>query len=279
LLVLTGDGVYRPAAAARRESDPLGAMTPHAASLGCAELMVQTYRHCYLTGEDGIGLASLRPCMLVGGGDFAAGRPVPAIVRSIGAAWPRNLRDGSACPPFLHVLDALRATLQLAQALARRPQHLARAWNLAPPPSDAWPLSRIAERLLAQLGGAGPGAGWPHPAAASEPRFPEPTTSLSEPAKHAAANRLEGRALADALSWRPLLTPEMALDWTAEGYRRLEAGADAGFIGEQIARFAALSKDGEDEARGASAGATGHRRIPLSMPMLQRKPSHVATLA
>ncbi len=279
-LVVTSDSVYRPAAAPRRESDPLGAPTPQAASLACAELIVQAYRQCYLSGEDGIGLASLRACMLVGGGDFTSGRVVPELVRAIAAARPLALADPSFCPPFLHVLDALHATLLLAQALARRPQHLARAWNLAPEPSDAWPLSRIAERLRARLGGASPADGRPPPNAASPPRLAAPGTLLPPSAKLSNANRLDGRALAEALGWRPMLAPEMALDWTADGYRQLEATADTGFIAEQIARFRALSATTPELAVGPDRKSNldhGLGRLPMTMP--QRKASHAATLA
>jgi CDP-glucose 4,6-dehydratase len=282
-LVVTGDSVYRPAAASRRESDPLGAPTPRAASLACAELIVQTFRHCYLSSEDGIGLASLRACMLVGGGDFTPGRPVPELVRAIAAARPPALADPGCCPPFLHVLDALHATLLLTQAVARRPQHLARAWNLAPDPSDAWPLSRIAERLRARMGGASPRGEAP-PGAFSPPRLAAPGAAMPPSATLPCSSRLDGRALAAALGWRPLLEPETALDWTADGYRRLDTTADAGFIAEQIARFRALATTRPETAVDADLGLTldrgrGLGRLPMPMPMPQRKASHAATLA
>lgn len=280
-LVVTSDSVYRPAAAPRREIDPLGAPTPQAASLACAELIVQTFRHCYLSGEDGIGLASLRACMLVGGGDFTSGRLVPELIRAIAAARPPALGDSSFCPPFLHVLDALHATLLLAQALSRRPQHLARAWNLAPAPSDAWPLSRITERLRARFGVASAGDA-PPPRTESPPRMAAPGTPLPPSAKLGATNRLDGRALAEALGWRPLLEPETALDWTADGYRQLEATADKGFIAEQIARFRALAVTTPGMAVDSDLDRKlDHRRGlgRLPMAMSQRRASHAATVA
>ena len=87
-----------------------------------------------------------------------------------------------------------------------------------------------------------------------------------------------------ALGWRPLLAPETALDWTADGYRRLDATADTGFIAEQIARFGALATTRPETAVDADLCFTldrgrGLGRLPMPMPMPQRKASHAATLA
>lgn|GEM_PF-2065892 len=181
---------------------------PGAASLACAELVVASYRATYLLPADGVGLATLASCALIGGGadgngdDFAcrlraAATGEPAAARAAGAAGSR---------PFLHVLDAVEASLELARALCREPAHFARFWQLGPLDPDA-----CGTALAAALG---------HP-----------------PPVPGAAPQHDGRALAAALGWRPALDPPTAIAWTIEGYRSAKREAHAGFLARQIDRF------------------------------------------
>jgi CDP-glucose 4,6-dehydratase len=208
LVVVTGEAVYGPASRSACEATPIGGETPVAASLACAEQIVACYRATYLPPIDGIGLATLRPVTLIGGGDATTedplGRHLRRLARGSVAAIPPA---PELFRPFLHVLDALAAGLGLAEALALAPAPFARAWNLAPPDPAACRAAIAAGAMLP----------------------PSPVLD---------AAAIDGGALAEALGWRPLLAARTAIDWTLEGHRRFVEEADGGFLFDQIDRFA-----------------------------------------
>ncbi len=237
MVVVTSDKAYRPSSEPRGEADPLGGVEPYSASKACADIIAETYRHCYLSPEDGIGLATARAGNVIGGGDFAADRLVPDLVRGIAAGRTVSLRHPDAIRPWQHVLDAVHGYLLLAQALATTPRSFAGAWNFGPVQAP-WPVRDVADRLVARLGGA-----W-----AAVPRAGGHETPIL---------RLDPTAAIERLGWRPRLDTATAVDWTAEGYRRLEQEASGRFVLDQIERFADLAAPGD--ALGWSRPAGGQR--------------------
>ena len=237
VIVVTSDKCYRPRAEPCFEDDPLGGSDPYAASKACAELIAQSYRTCYLTPEDGIGLATVRAGNVIGGGDLSPHRLMADLVRAARAGQPVRLRHPEAIRPWQHVLDALHGYLLLAQACARRPTQYSGAWNLGPVPEDHWTVAKVAEHVVRQLGGGIE----VHP----------PVESLETPTLRLATEKVEQR-----IGWRPALSTEEAIDWTVAGYRRLLDERDGAWLYEQIARF-------EERTEIASrAAANTHRHRP-----------------
>jgi len=245
MVVITSDKAYRPSIEPRREGDHLGGHEPYSASKACADIIAECFRHCYLQPEDGIGLATARAGNVIGGGDFSRHRLIPDLVRGIAAGETVPLRHPDAVRPWQHVLDALSGYLLLAQALVRQPRDFARAWNFGPLEPAPWSVARIADRLVSRLGG-----GWL--VAAEEGRHEVPVL------------RLDPTAAVALLGWRPVLDTAAAVDWTAEGYRRLETEASGRFVQDQIERYMALLPD---------AAAAGSSARPLT-PALTRKTAH-----
>jgi CDP-glucose 4,6-dehydratase len=238
----------------------VGSGDPVSASLACAEIIAETFRRCYLQPADGIGLATLRLPEIVGGGDFGRGRLVPDVVRAAAAGRLAAPATPGLARPLLHVLDALRHCLELAEALVHRPRACASAWSPDAAPPGAWPADAIADHVMAHIEGR-------QPPANPVPRPARPVLHLdclglrSESTPSLVRDRapLEGCATLDVAT---------ALGWTVEGYRRLEADGDAGFIAEQIERFGALSK--APTSRGA---------LPFDPPKPPAKASHVSLSA
>ncbi|HRY26547.1 MAG: CDP-glucose 4,6-dehydratase [Geminicoccaceae bacterium] len=233
MVVVTSDKAYRPSTEPRGEADHLGGIEPYSASKACADIIAEAYRHCYLSPEDGIGLATARAGNVIGGGDFAADRLVPDLVRGIAAGRTVPIRHPDAIRPWQHVLDAVHGYLLLAEALATAPRRFARAWNFGPVQAP-WPVRDVADRLVARLGGQ-----W-----AAVPMAGRHETPVL---------RLDPTAAIEELGWRPRLDTAAAVDWTAEGYRRLEAEASGRFVLDQIERFSDLRPVGEVAGRGRPA--------------------------
>ena len=118
VIVATSDKVYepRPDGGAHSEQSPLGGVDPYSASKAAAELVTASYRRSYLAPK-GVAVATVRAGNVLGGGDWAADRIVPDVVRALAAERPVVLRHPEAVRPWQHVLDPLAGYILLAERL------------------------------------------------------------------------------------------------------------------------------------------------------------------
>jgi CDP-glucose 4,6-dehydratase len=150
---VTTDKVYenREWAWGYRENEPLGGYDPYSNSKGCSELVTAAYRSSYFNprdyGQHGVAVASARAGNVIGGGDWAADRLLPDIIRSILAGEPVRIRNPHAIRPWQHVLEPLSGYLALAQRLYEDGAHYAEGWNFGPHDDDAWPVEWIVQRF------------------------------------------------------------------------------------------------------------------------------------
>jgi CDP-glucose 4,6-dehydratase len=233
VVVVTTDKCYRDQDGAPCAEDaPLGGADPYSASKACAELVAAAYRASFLA-EARVGVATARAGNVIGGGDMAADRLVPDLVRAAlggGGGRPVVLRYPHAVRPWQHVLDALAGYLLLAERLAGDPAGWAGGWNFGPDETgdSGWTVGRVARELLRALGGA-----------------PATVVHAAQAPRHeVAVLRLSAARARERLGWRPLLPLPEAIAWTAEGYSRLlgrGAGAGGGgdWLDEQIGRYEA----------------------------------------
>lgn len=226
ILVVTSDKVYANDGAGRAfvEADRLGGKDAYSASKAAAEIAAGAYRQSYFAPR-GIALATVRGGNVIGGGDFAADRLVPDLVRAVAAGTELVLRHPEATRPWQHVLDCLSGYLVYAEALALG-EPVPPSLNIGPDPGRRLSVGEVADAMLAALGGER-GTGWRH----------EPVPgSLEVPAL--AVDAGEARR---ALAWRDRLPGMAALDWTAAWYRAWAAGEDLRAVTlDQIARYQCL---------------------------------------
>jgi CDP-glucose 4,6-dehydratase len=144
-----------------RESEPMGGFDPYSNSKGCAELVTSAYRSSYFNpdkvDEHKVALASARAGNVIGGGDWAADRLIPDILRAISDGKPVVIRNPRAIRPWQHVLEPLSGYLLLAQKLYEDRVNYAEGWNFGPSDEDARPVQWIVERLTELWGD---GASW-----------------------------------------------------------------------------------------------------------------------
>lgn len=135
MVIVTTDKVYKNSETGHsyQESDPLGGHDPYSASKAACEILVSSYKHCFL---EHIGVATARAGNVIGGGDWSADRLIPDAVR----AWKNNqtldIRRPDAVRPWQHVLEPLCAYLILAQKMCTQPE-VGQAYNFGPGVSDA----------------------------------------------------------------------------------------------------------------------------------------------
>jgi CDP-glucose 4,6-dehydratase len=139
-----------------REDEPMGGHDPYSNSKGCAELVTSAYRRSFFQ-EKGIALASARAGNVIGGGDWAADRLVPDILRAFEQNQPVVIRNPHATRPWQHVLEPLSGYLSLAEHLYTQGQTFAEGWNFGPKDDDARPVQWIVEHMVNSWGN---GASW-----------------------------------------------------------------------------------------------------------------------
>ncbi len=138
IVVVTTDKVYEnpESGVAFAEDAPLGGHDPYSASKAACEMVVQSYRRSFLSHDNAPLLASARAGNVIGGGDWAADRLIPDIVRASQNKQPLQLRYPQATRPWQHVLDSLSGYLMLASGLLQGQSELASSWNFGPSDSD-----------------------------------------------------------------------------------------------------------------------------------------------
>jgi len=120
-----------------RENDPMGGFDPYSASKGCTELVTNSYRNSYFNVHDygkkhNVLLASGRAGNVIGGGDWAADRLIPDIVRAASVNDSVFIRNPLATRPWQHVLEPLSGYLTLGWQLLEGKVECADGWNFGP---------------------------------------------------------------------------------------------------------------------------------------------------
>ena len=134
-----------------RESEPMGGHDPYSNSKGCSELVTSAYRKSFFSGS-GVALASARAGNVIGGGDWAADRLVPDILRAFERDLPVRIRNPHSTRPWQHVLEPLSGYLSLAERLWTDGSAFAEGWNFGPRDDDARPVQWIVERMASAWG-------------------------------------------------------------------------------------------------------------------------------
>lgn len=211
-----------------REDEPMGGFDPYSSSKACAELVTSAYRNSFFKPK-GLPLASARAGNVIGGGDWAADRLVPDILRALEAGTTPKIRNFSAIRPWQHVLEPIRGYMMLAEHLVIRGMEYAEAWNFGPEDRDARPVSDIVSGLMRRAGRAG--------------QWQVTENHVSHEAHHLKLDISKAKA---RLGWIPRLDFAQALDlitqWTEEAgktrsvrevtveqilnYQKMESSAD-----------------------------------------------------
>src|SRR5208282_4414410 len=214
VVIITSDKCYENLEDQRAygESDRLGGADPYSASKAAAELVVAAYRKSFFAAgkcAGTTGVASARAGNVIGGGDWAADRLVPDVIRAALEGRQVFIRNPNATRPWQHVLNPLSGYLSLAERLYESPDRFAESWNFGPDPSDCVPVLTVLHRLREFWG---PGLSWqfdtgPHP---HEDAF----------------LKLDCAKAKALLEWEPLWDLDRGLEATAQWYKAHQSRQD-----------------------------------------------------
>lgn len=197
-----------------RENDPLGGYDPYSASKGCAELVTNCWRDSFFNPAD-YGrthetlLASARAGNVIGGGDWAADRLIPDIMRAVSKNEKVKIRNPVATRPWQHVLEPLSGYLLLGQKLLEGRREFAEAWNFGPADAFHLTVGEIAEQVKGI---------WP--------KIDFEIQESPDQPHEAGKLHLDCSKARSLLKWSPAWDGKTALENTVEWYRTFfESGA------------------------------------------------------
>ena len=141
-----------------REDDPLGGFDPYSSSKACSEIVTNAYLRSFFNSENhnshGVALASARAGNVIGGGDWGQDRLLPDCFRSLLSGRRIVIRNPLATRPWQHVLESLSGYLLLAEALYKKGQAYAGAWNFGPFDDEAKPVEWIVRKICEKWEGS-----------------------------------------------------------------------------------------------------------------------------
>lgn len=227
VVVITTDKCYenREWVWGYRENEAMGGYDPYSSSKGCAELVTAAYRQSFFTKTEAesVAVASVRAGNVIGGGDWAADRLIPDMVRAVAEGLPVVIRNPHAIRPWQYVLEPLSGYLLLAQRLYEDGVAYAEGWNFGPSEDDAKPVQWIVEQLTGMWG---EGASW--------------TLDKTEHPHEAHYLKLDCSKARMRLGWQPRWTLTRALEDIVSWHKGHQRGDDMhDFSLKQIAEFQA----------------------------------------
>jgi CDP-glucose 4,6-dehydratase len=177
------------------ETMPLSALHPYDVSKAAGDMIATSYARTY-----GVKVAITRCGNLYGPGDTNWERLFPGIIRQLLEGQRPIIRsDGTLTRDYLYVEDAANCYLQLAEALAARPDLAGEAFNFA----SGRPLSVLEVVTLMQ-------------ASVGTSLEPDVRATASGEIAHQYLSAEKARAV---LGWEPTHTFEEGLDRTVAWYR------------------------------------------------------------
>jgi CDP-glucose 4,6-dehydratase len=224
-IMITTDKVYEnnEQGIAFKEEDKLGGYDPYSASKAATEIAIASYRNSYFNPQQypkhKKAIATMRAGNVIGGGDYAADRIIPDIVRSIERAQPVTLRNPRAVRPWQHVLEPLFAYLQLAEQLTLDPVRYATAYNIGPELSDVLDVETVTQTFIRHFG-------------EGNYQIDQHTPALHE----ANLLTLDNSKIKSELGWQPKYDATQAIALTASWYANKEQSAHEKCM-EQIAAY------------------------------------------
>jgi CDP-glucose 4,6-dehydratase len=190
-----------------RENDRMGGYDPYSSSKGCSELLTHSYRNSYFNpAEYGTNhqtlMASCRAGNVIGGGDWAADRIIPDIMRAADDGEPVEIRNPWATRPWQHVLEPLGGYLLVGKKLIEGNAQVACGWNFGPTDEGKISVQQVVEYAKTH---------WDQ----IDYRFPENTDGLHE----ANLLKLDCSKAHSELGWDPVWKSEQTFEKTASWYR------------------------------------------------------------
>ena len=208
ITVATTDKVYENEENGKsfKEFDKLGGKDPYSASKAATELVTRAL--VLSNNPHRIPVSTVRAGNVIGGGDWAADRLIPDIVRAVESQETLEIRNKNATRPFQHILDCLSGYLLVAQEhMPKKNVKVFNSYNIGPDKSIS--VLEAVNWFLTIIG--------------NELQIVEKSAKIEE---HIELH-LDNSKAKNELKWLPHYSPEESLRNVANWYQKNMKGIDA----------------------------------------------------
>lgn len=204
---------------AYKEDDHLGGYDPYSSSKACAEILTSSYRRSFFI-KQGIKISSVRAGNVIGGGDLSVDRIIPDIFRAIRKNKRVELRSPKAIRPWQHVLEPLSGYLLLTKNLYEKGDDFAKAYNFGPDSDAEQNVEALTKNFIEKIG------------------IGSYEVKENADLHEAGILKLDNSRAKTELKWKPRLSFDEAISWTAIWYKNyLEKSDMKKFTLDQIEQF------------------------------------------
>ena len=193
-----------------RENDAMGGHDPYSASKGCAELVAASFARTFYASVEDPKVVSVRAGNVIGGGDWAADRLIPDLVRAAVNGVDVEIRNPDSVRPWQHVMDPLLGYLLALERVASQPQWAGfDSWNFGPNTGEELQVSQVVELFRSGWGGR-----------------PKVRFGRSHAQEHEARMlRVDATKAKSELAWRPCTDNRGAIALAVEWFRGYHDGS------------------------------------------------------
>ena len=150
IVSITTDKVYknREWVWGYRENDPFGGYDPYSASKACVEIITDSFRNSFFNPDKynvdhNTLICTARAGNVIGGGDWAADRLIPDIMKAVSKNEKVVIRNSASTRPWQHVLEPLTGYLMLGKKLFKGEKQFSEGWNFGPGDDDVLSVGDI----------------------------------------------------------------------------------------------------------------------------------------
>jgi CDP-glucose 4,6-dehydratase len=196
-LIITSDKVYKNNEDKKPfiETDSLGGEDPYSSSKAAADIAAQAWRSSY--GKSPIAIA--RAGNVIGGGDYAADRIIPDMVKAIEKTENLIIRNPNSIRPWQHVLDCLNGYQKLLDMEIENKTE--GEWNFGPENVDMQTVNDLVLQFQKSWG--------KELIIKVEPSNTKEVVNLS----------LNSDKSRNELNWKEKLSFEESIEWTTDWYK------------------------------------------------------------
>lgn len=184
-----------------RENDPMGGDDPYSASKGCSELITNSYIKSFFNKENSAHVASGRAGNVIGGGDWAANRIIPDLMRGLENKETSTIRNPNSVRPWQFVLEPVFGYLKLAEKLYTNGKAYAGGWNFGPAAFENYSVGDVVNEVKKYI-----------------PDIKIDSPPLSDKLHEAGLLKLDITKAVNQLGWKPKLNFEETIRFTIDGY-------------------------------------------------------------
>lgn len=158
VVIVTSEKCYKITGGCEAYSEDalFGGKDPYSSSKACVEILADSWLRSYFSANNTriqkVGIGTVRPSNIIGGGDWSIDRLIPDCIRSLSSGSSINIRNPTYMRPWQFVLNPLFGYLLIGAYLVEDPVTYSGGYNLGAPQKDLWSVDTVVKTIISLWG-------------------------------------------------------------------------------------------------------------------------------